>query len=288
MTPTAVIIIPAYNVAAVLPRQLQALNDQTDLDFRVLVSDNRSTDDLRAVCAAWNPRFKRLDVVEAHGRQGVAHARNVAIRASDEELILICDGDDQVSPGWVAALKAALDTAEAATGPLRLVYPDAPDTTEVWNAAAAPVSMGFRPYMPGCNIAIRRRVLESVGLFDENLTLGQEDVDFGWRMTASGTVIAHAPEAVVDYFQRAGLSAYLRQQRRYGRALVHLYKKHCDDPAVPAPVRHRTSLRWFIEWIKQLPAATRERRLRPALGSAVFQLARLTEAARLGVNTPLG
>ncbi|WP_220489485.1 glycosyltransferase family 2 protein [Tessaracoccus sp. MC1679] len=282
-----VVIIPCRNEATRLPRQLAALNEQSDMDFRVVVSDNGSTDATALIARNWNARFSGgIDVVDSSDLPGVAHARNAAIRASDDPLILICDGDDAVHPGWVAAMRGSLRDNPCATGPLNLVFPDEPNREAMWNAGSVPTSMGYLPYMPGCNMGFRREVWEAVQGFDETLATGQEDVDFGWRLTQAGFCIAHHPHAVVDYTQRSGLRNYLRQQWRYGRAHARLYDKHRHDEGIRPPASNKTSARWFVEWAKQLPARLRRREGRDAAAGAVFQVARWNESVRLG-GSPL-
>lgn len=280
-----VVVIPALNVEKTLPRQLRALDEQDDLDFRVVVSDNGSADGTRGIAESWGPRFNGIEVVDSSECRGAAAARNIAIRATREELILICDADDRVHPGWVTAMRAALEVASAATGPLVIVSPDEPDRRDVWNAASAPVSMNHRPYMPSCNAGMRREVFDAVDGFDASLDRGQEDVDFGWRITELGFAIAHSPGAAIDYYQRSGFANFLRQQYRYGKAHVALYLKHRDEPIAVAS--WKVSLRWFVEWAKVLPRTLREGRFRGAAGAAVFQSARCIESLRHRTPTPL-
>lgn len=281
-----VVVIPCWNEEKNLPRQLSALDAQTDLDFSVIISDNGSTDGTRRLAEAWVPKFSGLRVIDSSFTQGAAHARNAAIRASDEPLILICDGDDRVHPQWVAAMRSGLEEHVCVTGPLHLVYPDSPEQrSEVWNRDSVPVSMGHRPYMPGGNIGMRREVFEATEGFDETLATGQEDVDFGWRLHDHGFAIAHVPEASIDYFQRSGFRNYLRQQWKYGKAHVALYARHREE-GIPTASK-KASLRWFIEWSKQLPGRIKERELRAALGPFVFQLSRNRESCRRGIQSPL-
>lgn len=277
-----VVIIPCFNVAPVLERQLAALDAQTDLGFRVLICDNGSTDDTIRVAQDWKPKHHGVDVVNAAGMQGVAHARNVGIASSDEPIVLICDGDDAVFPSWVAGMRAGLSTAQVVSGPLELVFPDDPSRSETWNSNSLPTSMGFLRYAPGANMGFRREVFDQIGTFDECLSTGQEDVDLGWRAALAGLRMHHSPDAAVHYYQRSGLNALLRQQWRYGRAHAQLYAKHRLLPDIPAPASNKTSMRWFIEWGKQLPTAWRQGRCRSALGAAVFQLSRWLEALRVG------
>lgn len=274
-----VVIIPALNVADTLGRQLAALDAQTDLDFRVVIADNGSTDATRRVAETWSPRFESVEVVDASRRRGVATARNVGVESSDEELILICDGDDRVHETWVASCREGLADAEGVTGPLCIIRNGEP--AETWNAADIPVSMGFRPYLPGCNLAVRRTAVDHVGGFDPDLVLGQEDVDFGWRMVGTGARLAHVPGASIDYYQRSTPRLFLRQQFRYGRAYAALYDKHRD--VAPPAASWRASARWFWEWTKQYRPGDGLR----ALGGPAHQTGRIVEAARRHIRTPL-
>lgn len=285
LTQRAVVIIPARNVALTLPEQLAALDAQTDLDFRVVVSDNGSTDGTRNVCESWKPLHRGISVVDSSARPGVAGARNVAIEATDEELILICDGDDRVHPQWVAALRAGLQDADAASGPLHAYFPNSPLEPFVMFADAIPLSMNFKSFLPGGNLGLRRSAIRTVGLFDEDFKLGQEDVDYGWRMNDLGLRLAHVPAASIDYRLRPGWRPLLRQQYRYGKAHVQLYLKH--RPNTPPPISWRASMRWFWHWTLQLPRAAREGRLRTSVGGATFQASRVLESIRHRTRSPL-
>lgn len=285
MTERVVVVIPALDAEGTLGRQLAALDAQTDKDFRVLVSDNGSSDGTRALIQRWSPQFAGLELLDSSARRGAANARNLAIEASDEEFVLFCDADDRVWPGWVAAMRAALRISDAVTGPLHLVFPLDPSRREVWNATDLPVSMSFRPYGPSCNFGARRDALVKVGLFDPELSLGQEDVDLGWRLVGAGLRLSHSPDAVIDYYQRGSFGDFVRQQFRSGRAYVQLYEKH--RYVAPPPVSVKASLRWFGHWARQLPGAIRRGHLRGALAGASFQVARNYESLRRRIRTPL-
>ncbi|MHA6513101.1 glycosyltransferase family 2 protein [Tessaracoccus sp. Z1128] len=280
-----VVIIPALNAASTLARQLEALDAQSDLEFSVIISDNGSSDATRSIAQRWRPRFRGITVVDASQRRGVAHARNVGITACKEQLILICDADDRVCPEWVASMRIALSEADAVTGPLLIVTEEDETPRVTWNAGSLPTAMGYLPYVPGGNLGVRREAFEAVGGFDEEMSLGQEDVDFGWRLVREGFSLGHSVGACLYYYQRRDWLATVRQQARYGRAHVALYLKHRDEGIRVAS--GRTSARWFIEWAKQFPGAAAKGDVRDALGSLSFQLARSLESMRWRTATPL-
>lgn len=283
---STVVVIPALNAASTIIRQLEALDSQSVLDFVVIVSDNGSTDDTVRLCRHWRPKFTRLGIVDASARRGVAHARNVGISSSSESLILICDADDRVHPAWVESMREGLGRADGVTGPLHLLSDDKRGG-QLLNADAVPLSMNYLPYLPGGNFGIHRAVFRAVGEFDEDLVLGQEDVDFGWRMARAGFSLGHHPGASLDYFQRAGLRPLMRQQFRYGRAHVALFSKHRAMPDAPAVASLPHSLRWFLIWTTQLPRRIRDQSVTGALGQFAFQLGRLWECAARRTLSPL-
>lgn len=257
----AVVIIPAHNEAEHIRVQLAALDRQTDLDFEIVVSDNGSTDGTAQVCRTWDTRaLGGIRVVDAGARQGVSFARNVAIKATTQPLILICDADDRVHPDWAARMRDGLADADGATGPLLAFWEDDPTQLDVRQPVNLPTCEGF-PYLSGGNLGIHRYVFDELGGFDESLILGQEDVDFGWRADAAGFRLKHCG-AAVDYLQSDTALEACRKQFRYGRGLAQLKRKH------HLPANRRTALRWFWEWAKQFPRADHQ----AAVSALAFQL----------------
>ncbi|WP_271985786.1 glycosyltransferase [Pseudoclavibacter terrae] len=278
-----VVVIPAKNVEGVIETQLRALNAQTMLDFDVIVSDNGSTDRTRAVVEAWPAAFASLTCIDSGDRPGVAYARNRGIESSDAPLILVCDSDDVVGPGWVKAHATALVSADAATGPLLLTERGERGFGE-WGADGVPVAAGYLPYTPGCNMSFRRRAFETLNGFDAGLWRGQEDVDFGWRLAKHGFSISHAPDAVVEYEQRVGLLAKVRQQFKYGRAFADLCSRYRADPIPVQGIKWRA--RWWLSFLRRgLRHPVKSWRVTyPALA---FQAGRMLGSVQNRVRTPM-
>src|SRR5690242_11562383 len=109
------IILPTFDRAHVIGRQLASLAAQDiDRPFEVIVADNGSTDDKRAVVGAFTDRLPGLRVVDASARRGVAYARNAAIAAANGTLLAFCDSDDAADPAWLREIIATLESTEGA------------------------------------------------------------------------------------------------------------------------------------------------------------------------------
>src|SRR5437763_781538 len=99
------VVIPCLNAAATLGVQLAALAAQGwEGDWEVVVADNGSTDGSQAVAESYRSRLRGLKLVDASDRRGQAHARNLGAAAATGDAYFFCDADDEVAPGWLAAL----------------------------------------------------------------------------------------------------------------------------------------------------------------------------------------
>src|SRR5689334_7868892 len=77
------------------------------LTWELLVVDNNSTDDTRAVIEKYSGRLPVRRLLEAE--QGASPARNRAIAEAAADLLLFTDGDVLVDEGWLAAYVEAAE-----------------------------------------------------------------------------------------------------------------------------------------------------------------------------------
>ena len=193
-TPVVSIIMPAYDAAATIDAQLDAISRQTtSVPFEVLVCDNGSA---------------------AEGSQ-----------------LLFCDADDVVSDDWVAQMVEALAVADVVAGALDARSLNAANRASVSWEVSSEIRMPFWPrFAAGAssNLGIRADAFAKLGGFDERLQTG-EDVDLCWRAQLAGFTFGRSHDAVVQSRQRDGLRAVFRQARSYGagsRALKIKYRDH--------------------------------------------------------------
>ena len=94
--PSLAVVIPTYNRRAILERTLEALADQSQRDFRIVVVDDGSTDGTFAwlESRARTARQPQLSIVRQENR-GQGQARNLGVRQVGEDLVLFL-GDDVI------------------------------------------------------------------------------------------------------------------------------------------------------------------------------------------------
>lgn len=118
--PRVTIGLPVYNGSNYLSTALDAILAQTFGDFRVLISDNASTDDTEAICRNYASRDSRIDYQRLTENLGAGPNYDRVFTLSDSEYFQWLAHDDLVYPEFlaktVAALEAAPDAVLAFTG----------------------------------------------------------------------------------------------------------------------------------------------------------------------------
>ena len=276
------VVIPTGSVDGELAAQLRAVLAQQQVDsFEVIVSLN--TDDVVARRALdvvldeiGDGRVRSIDSSQV---RGAAHARNAGARAAHGDLLVFCDADDVVRPGWLAALTGALAGDNARFDAVSGLCVDFSDEGEVpkWLPPppkdALPTFLGV-PYLLSGNLGVKRSVFEMVGGFDETLTRC-EDIALSWQLLRKGVPIGFEPSAILDYRIRSSVTKMLRQHYAYGIGMSEVLIRHGrpgDDGSVGAgtllrPNNSKGGLRSPVAVLRKVAIAagrvvgmTRERR----------------------------
>jgi glycosyltransferase involved in cell wall biosynthesis len=241
------------NVADTIDDQLAALSHQSyPGPWELVVADNGCTDATRERVDAWRTRLPNVTVVDASKRRGVAHARNIGLRAASGEVLLICDGDDIVAPDWLQYMVGAMEDHPIVTGFMDLVTMNRPTQYEWTGDAtmrAVPTGYGFLPYAPGGNIGMWREVFDALVAFDERLRRA-EDIDFGWRAGYLGIPIHFEPRAVLHRRLRSTPRSEFRAAVRGGIAEPGLYRRHRDRGMPRAELQECVQqYRWLLRTV---------------------------------------
>ncbi len=225
------IIIPCFNVADTIATQLEALaNQRWSEPWEVIVSDNGSTDGSMEIVKKYEGRLPHLRLVDASGRRGRGYARNVAAKVARGASLAFCDADDEVAPGWLAAMGEALAKYDFVACRID-VYKLSP----LWIAKMRKHSQALRlqtdgappslSHAGGGTIAVKRWLHDEVGGFDESF-IRHQDTEYCWKIQLKGAKLHFVPEAVVHVRLRDTLMGNYRQAFGWGEYSVLLYKRY--------------------------------------------------------------
>lgn len=154
--------------------------------------------------------------------EGATLARNAGVKQASADKIIFLDDDSMPRPGYLEAASDALDEHLAVTGRV-FQPPDAPfgDKDLPW------YDQGDEPkrteLLAGCNMAMQRKLFETVGGFDEDLYFGHEETELAERICEEHS-IHYVPEMVIDHYFAKSILGYWRKAYRHGRADVRLWE----------------------------------------------------------------
>lgn len=209
--PRVTIILLNWNGRELLDSSLPPLLDLDYPDFRVVVVDNASTD---GSVAYLGQNYPQVTIVENEYNAGFAAGNNVVLRNLVSEVAVLVNPDVIVDRGWLRALISGL-TSDASIGiaGCKLFHPGRERLQHAGGVIdfprALPRYVGLNEqdrgqydelrnvdYVVGAAMAIKRDVLDEVGLLDEGFFLYFEDVDLCRRAQRAGYRVVYVPDAV--------------------------------------------------------------------------------------------
>lgn len=240
------LIIPAYNSAATIRSQLDALAAQDWSDsWEVIFADNGSTDETVSLARNYQNILPHLQVVDAGAKRGSAFARNMGVVAASGEAIAFIDADDVVAPGWLSAIGTALKEFDFVASRFNMDYLNQGKHQRYARRTQTTglQKLWYPPYCAhaaGCGLGIRRAIHLTVGGFDETL-LRLQDTDYCIRVQQQGITLQFVPEAVVYKRNRNTLKGIYQQAASWGQYNTLLYKRY-------RPAGERLAKPWRQYW----------------------------------------
>ena len=225
------VVMPALNAAATIEAAIEAvLSQETPRRWEFVVADNGSSDETAAIAEHLLASHGNASLIDASDHPGSNGARNAGVAATTAPLLLFCDSDDVVAPGWIDALASRLEQGDLVGGRLDEASLNDPRFDEkLLDGPGLPIVLGFLPWVVGANMGIRRSVLESVGGFDESWNAAGDDIDLSWRVQLAGFEIGYADDAVVRYRHRSDVRSIFWRGHGFLLAetrLLKLYRHH--------------------------------------------------------------
>lgn len=268
---TIAVVILNYNGAEMLRQFLPSVIAHSD-EAEIVVADNASTDHSLDVLRTEFPDVRVTRFAENHG---FAEGYNRALSYESADYVVLLNSDVEVTAGWLAPLRAYLDTHPecVAVQPKVLAYHQ---RTHFEYAGAAGGYLDYLGYpfcrgrimevveadhgqydavadvfwATGAALCIRREVYEAVGGLDSRFFAHQEEIDLCWRLRSRGYRIVCEPASMVYHVGGGTMNATNPRKTflNFRNNLLMLYK-NLPEQQLRRVLRWR---RWLdaLAWFK--------------------------------------
>lgn len=250
------IVIISWRMRDLLERCLKTIYKfTTDLSFEIVVVDNNSQDGTSEMIEQMFPQIKLIKNSE---NRGVAPARNQGIKITNGKYILILDADMELIEN---SIKQLFDFMEK-TNECGLVGCKLVDQTHQlqYSCKRFPTLLAFLfrrlewidfvknsktlrhhtmqdwdhieikevDYLIGACQFFRRDVIDKIGLYDDNIFYGPEDIDFCLRVWKAGWKVYYYPNTqIIHHEQRiTKKNLFSKISFKHFAGIFYLYRKY--------------------------------------------------------------
>lgn len=182
--------------------------------IEVIVVDNASTDGSVETLRDEFGGDARLTLIRNTSNLFFAGGNNAGMRAAKGDYIVVLNNDTEVEKDWLKHLAAAMQSPAVGACQPKMMFYDQP--TLIDNVGGLIDRFGYTHGKASCQedrgqydasdeiffaggaaLAVKKSVLDEVGLFDEDFALHWEDVDLCWRIRLRGYSVRSVPLARV-------------------------------------------------------------------------------------------
>ncbi|MDY6953410.1 MAG: glycosyltransferase, partial [Thermodesulfobacteriota bacterium] len=264
------IIIVTYNSLADIRKCVDSIVRHTSFPYEIIVVDNVSSDGTQDYLKT----LKRAKVILNATNNGFSRGCNQGIAQARGDYIVLLNPDTMVTQGWDGRLMAHFQESVGAVGPVSNyvaglqkveLYSDEKPSGHI-DIKGLQDSLYQRnrgrsvetKLLIGFCFMIKREVIEDVGMLDEDLFLGNDDLELSLRLRNKGHKLLVATDTFVYH---KGQASFQSEPSEKTKRLVQestdaLYRKLQDQygrDQVPSP-----QTLWGIDWFKPSAKAGRK------------------------------
>lgn len=258
LNPKLSIVILNWNSQDDLVSCLDKIERNTKLkEKELIVVDNGSRDGSVEILERNYPHVR---LIKNLNNRGVGPARNQGIKIANGRYILVLDVDTLVGPGAIDVLIREMDRRpEVGLSGAKLVSPDRelqytcrefPTVLSKFLFRRLParlsrrllrreeyrdwdhLNLAYVGYVIGACQLIRKQVVERIGMYDDRIFYGPEDMDYCLRLWRAGWKVMYDPKAqIVHHEHRITKKGFLKQLKNpvfwaHLRGLLIYFGKH--------------------------------------------------------------
>ncbi len=225
LVPLVSIIIPCYNDAKHVEQAVDSALNQTYSSKEVIVVDDGSNEFTKGVLKKLEPKITKLITQENHGQ---STARNIGIKESKGNYILVLDSDDFFEPSFcekAIVLFKQNKSIKIVTCQANLIFEDVksyvfkPRGGTINNFLYSSDALGTSMF--------KKNDWENCGGYDEKMTKGFEDWEFFIRILKNEGVAEVIQEPLFNYRKRFD-STTSRANKIKQELLEYIIIKHKD------------------------------------------------------------
>lgn len=249
------VIIVSYNVKYYLEQCLDSLHKALgDIDSEVYVVDNHSHD---GTVEYLSPKFKEIHFISSSHNLGFARANNLAIRQCHGDYILLLNPDtivgehtikecllfieEHVKVGGIGVRMLKDDGSNAMESRRGLPTPIVAFYKMIGLCKRFPLSHRFAHYymsylswdkpekievISGAFFMIRHKLLDEIGLLDEDFFMYGEDIDLSYRLHKAGWESWYLPSKILHYKGESTQKSSFRYVHVFYEAMLIFFRKH--------------------------------------------------------------
>ena len=230
------IIISVYNEQKTLHQCLDSLLLLEYPKYEIIMVDDASKDNTLEILKQYQRKSKKITVVSYPVNKGVPGARNEGIKVAKGEIVVFTDADATFPPQWPTQLIQPLieNKRIGATGGRDVSPPNQPFiqkcidytlTSFIGTAGLRGAKVRLAKYsVTGCNFAVKKEVVEKVGMHNEKIRWRGEEKEWCQRIREAGYGIQFVPESYILHYRRISLKSFWVQTYKSGKARFDILK----------------------------------------------------------------
>jgi glycosyltransferase involved in cell wall biosynthesis len=217
------IVIPCYNDAQYIEQAVNSALNQVYPDKEVIVVDDGSDIETKAVLQKIERKITKLITQE---NKGQSTARNVGIRESKGEYILVLDSDDYFEPDFVEKAVAVFlenKNTKIVTCFANLILEN--EMSYVYKPKGGDIASFLCSNNALGSAMFRNEDWQTSGGYDETMLQGFEDWEFYIRLLQKEGLAQVIEEPLYNYRKRNNTTTHRANAVKY-KLLLYLFHKH--------------------------------------------------------------